>query len=179
MTSARAEISSPIALLAAGGALPFAVADSLLARGIKPTIFALKGLCDPARVAAYRHHWIPLGQLGKPIPALGVSAAGLANIASALDATIASLDANPPSSLAEVASHIRDALLADGKTAVNVTFAADSADTLGQTLKLSLQFGSSTGSYRNFCIMSVVCKVLAECLMLEEPRPLRRFGEEC
>ena len=39
-----------------------------------------------------------LGQLGEPIPALGVSAAGLANIAGALDATIASLDANPPSS---------------------------------------------------------------------------------
>ena len=87
-----------------------------------------------------------LGRLGEPIPALGVSAAGLANIAGALDATIASLDANPPSSLAEVASHIRAALVADGKTAVTVTFAADSADTLGQTLKLSLQFGSSTGS---------------------------------
>ena len=41
---------------------------------------------------------------------------------------------------------IRAALVADGKTAVTVTFAADSADTLGQTLMLSLQFGSSTGS---------------------------------
>jgi DUF1009 family protein len=59
------EISSPIGLIAAGGVMPFAVADSLTARGINPVLFALKGACDPVRVARFRHHWISVGQLGK------------------------------------------------------------------------------------------------------------------
>jgi DUF1009 family protein len=59
------EISSPIGLIAAGGVMPFAVADSLTARGINPVLFALRGACDPARVERFRHHWISIGQLGK------------------------------------------------------------------------------------------------------------------
>jgi len=45
--------------------MPFAVADSLAARGIAPVLFALKGACDPAGVARFRHHWISVGQLGR------------------------------------------------------------------------------------------------------------------
>ena len=45
--------------------LPFAVADSLIARNIRPTFFALKGACDPAAVARFHHHWISIGQLGR------------------------------------------------------------------------------------------------------------------
>ena len=41
------QISSPIGLIAAGGVLPFAVADSLVARNISPVFFALRGVCDP------------------------------------------------------------------------------------------------------------------------------------
>ena len=59
------EISSPIGLIAAGGVMPFAVADSLIARGINPVLFALRGACDPVRVERFRHHWISIGQLGK------------------------------------------------------------------------------------------------------------------
>jgi UDP-2,3-diacylglucosamine hydrolase len=59
------EISSPIGLIAAGGVMPFAVADSLTARGISPVLFALRGACDPVRVERFRHHWISIGQLGK------------------------------------------------------------------------------------------------------------------
>src|SRR5436305_2904061 len=59
------EISSPIGLIAAGGVMPFAVADSLTARGINPVLFALRGACDPVRVGRFRHHWISIGQLGK------------------------------------------------------------------------------------------------------------------
>jgi len=59
------EISSPIGLIAAGGVMPFAVADSLTARGINPVFFALRGACDPVRVERFRHHWISIGQLGK------------------------------------------------------------------------------------------------------------------
>ncbi len=57
--------SSPIGLIAAGGAMPLAVADSLVARGINPVVFALKGACDPVQIKRFRHHWIHLGQIGR------------------------------------------------------------------------------------------------------------------
>jgi DUF1009 family protein len=65
MTSAASEIVAPVGIVAGGGALPFAVADSLAARGRGAVIFALKGACDPERVARFRHHWISVGQIGK------------------------------------------------------------------------------------------------------------------
>ena len=65
MTDKALEISSPIGLIAAGGVMPFAVADSLIARGIDPVLFALRGACDPMGVERFRHHWISIGQLGK------------------------------------------------------------------------------------------------------------------
>src|SRR5262249_7023993 len=65
MTTAASEISSPVGVIAGGGAMPFAVADSLTRRGIAPVLFALRGACDPARVEPFRHHWISVGQLGR------------------------------------------------------------------------------------------------------------------
>jgi DUF1009 family protein len=59
------QISSPVGLVAAGGTLPFAVGDSLVARGISPVFFALRGICDPVQVKRFRHHWISIGQLGR------------------------------------------------------------------------------------------------------------------
>lgn len=47
--------------------MPFAVADSLIARGVNPVLFALKGACDPVAVQRFRHHWISLGQLGRAV----------------------------------------------------------------------------------------------------------------
>src|ERR1700720_2310661 len=67
MSSEALEISSPVGLIAAGGVMPFAVADSLIARGINPVLFALKGACDPVRVERFRHHWISVGQLGRAV----------------------------------------------------------------------------------------------------------------
>ncbi len=67
MTTKALEISSPVGLIAAGGVMPFAVADSLAARGIEPVLFALKGTCDPLGVARFRHHWISVGQLGRAV----------------------------------------------------------------------------------------------------------------
>ncbi|MBN9147347.1 MULTISPECIES: LpxI family protein [unclassified Nitrobacter] len=64
MTDRVPDITSPIGLIAGGGALPFAVADSLLTRGIEPVFFALKGACDPEKVSRFRHHWIAVGQIG-------------------------------------------------------------------------------------------------------------------
>ena len=65
MTVQTPQISSPIGLVAAGGMLPFAVADSLVGRGISPVFFALRGICDPVQVERFRHHWISIGQLGR------------------------------------------------------------------------------------------------------------------
>lgn len=65
MTSAATNLSSPVGVIAGGGAMPFAVAESLASRGIAAVIFALKGACDPAQVARFRHHWISVGQIGK------------------------------------------------------------------------------------------------------------------
>ncbi len=65
MTDKALDISSPIGLVAGGGAMPFAVADSLVARGATPVLFALRGACDPVRVERFRHHWISVGQLGR------------------------------------------------------------------------------------------------------------------
>jgi UDP-2,3-diacylglucosamine hydrolase len=67
MTTKALEISSPVGLIAAGGVMPFAVADSLAARGINPVLFALKGACDPVAVERFRHHWISIGQVGRAI----------------------------------------------------------------------------------------------------------------
>jgi hypothetical protein len=47
--------------------MPFAVADSLSARGINPVLFALRGACDPVRVERFRHHWISVGQIGRAV----------------------------------------------------------------------------------------------------------------
>jgi UDP-2,3-diacylglucosamine hydrolase len=65
MSSAASAISSPVGVIAGGGTMPFAVADSLQARGVAPVLFALRGACDPVRVERFRHHWISVGQLGR------------------------------------------------------------------------------------------------------------------
>jgi len=68
MASAPAEqVSSPVGVIAGGGVMPFAVADSLSKRGIAPVLFALRGACDPARVQHFRHHWISVGELGRAV----------------------------------------------------------------------------------------------------------------
>ena len=65
MTDPSLQTASPVGIIAGGGTLPFAVADQLGARGLTPVLFALQGSCDPARVTAYRHHWLRMGALGR------------------------------------------------------------------------------------------------------------------
>jgi UDP-2,3-diacylglucosamine hydrolase len=72
MTAAALDISSPVGVIAGGGAMPFAVAESLKARGLDPVLFALKGVCDPADAERFRHHWIALGQYGRTTKLLRV-----------------------------------------------------------------------------------------------------------
>lgn len=64
MTQAVPPISSPVGVIAGGGTLPFAVADSIKSQGLEAVLFALKGFCDPDRVTNYRYHWISIGQYG-------------------------------------------------------------------------------------------------------------------
>lgn len=45
--------------------MPFSVAELLQARGIAPFLFAIRGFCDPVRVAQFPHHWVALGQVGR------------------------------------------------------------------------------------------------------------------
>lgn len=66
-TPGDSRTSSPVGLIAAGGGLPFAVADSLAARGRACVVFALRGACDAKRVERFRHHWISVGQLGRTL----------------------------------------------------------------------------------------------------------------
>ena len=70
MSEATVVIASPVGLIAAGGVMPFAVADAMVARGLTPILFALKGICDPKPLARFRHHWIALGQLGHAVKLL-------------------------------------------------------------------------------------------------------------
>ena len=65
MTDTVPKLTSPVGLIAAGGAMPFAVAESLLARGITPILFAIRGACDPKALQRFRHHWISIGQIGR------------------------------------------------------------------------------------------------------------------
>ena len=65
MTAPAIHNSSPVGLIAAGGVMPFAVADSLVSRGITPVLFAIRGACDEKQVRRFRHHWISVGQLGR------------------------------------------------------------------------------------------------------------------
>src|SRR5438270_9158098 len=67
MTDKALQVTSPVGLIAAGGAMPFAVADCLKARGIDCVLFALKGACDPGGVERFRHHWISVGQIGRAV----------------------------------------------------------------------------------------------------------------
>ncbi len=56
---------APIGIIAGGGSVPFAVAETVEANGGRAILFALRGFCDKERVKAFRHHWIALGQLGR------------------------------------------------------------------------------------------------------------------
>jgi UDP-2,3-diacylglucosamine hydrolase len=62
--SAPPQKQGPIALICAGGALPFAIAEAMRASGHEPVIIAVEGIADPGlgRLGA---HFLSLGQLGK------------------------------------------------------------------------------------------------------------------
>jgi len=56
---------STLAIICGGGSLPFAVADSVIGRGRRVMLFAIRGWADATAVQAYAHRWIALGKLGQ------------------------------------------------------------------------------------------------------------------
>ena len=64
MSESRSESEAPLAIVAGGGSLPFAVADAAMRRGRRVVLIALRGWADAAAVQRYPHHWIALGQGG-------------------------------------------------------------------------------------------------------------------
>lgn len=63
--AADSATSSTVGIIAGSGVLPFSVAETMRTRGIAPFLFAVRGFCDPVRVADFPHHWIALGQVGR------------------------------------------------------------------------------------------------------------------
>ena len=61
---------SPLAIIGAGGSLPFAVADAVKATGRPFVLFAIEGVTDAARATSYPHRWVAVGQGGKLIKAM-------------------------------------------------------------------------------------------------------------
>ncbi|MFL9824885.1 LpxI family protein [Rhodoplanes sp. SY1] len=58
----RAE--EPLAIVCGGGRLPGDIAAKVTATGRPVVLFALTGWADPAVVANFRHHWVPLARYG-------------------------------------------------------------------------------------------------------------------
>jgi DUF1009 family protein len=56
---------APLGIVCGGGTVPLAVAEAAVRRGRRVMLFALRGWADARSVAAYPHHWIALGQLGR------------------------------------------------------------------------------------------------------------------
>lgn len=55
----------PLAIISGAGILPFTVAEAARAAGRRPVLFAVRGFADAEAVAAFDHHWIGVGQLGR------------------------------------------------------------------------------------------------------------------
>jgi DUF1009 family protein len=64
MTEPSTDGEGPLAIIAGGGALPFAVAEAVKRRGRGVVLFPLRGWADPDAVRRYTHHWIAVGQGG-------------------------------------------------------------------------------------------------------------------
>ena len=56
-----------LVIICGGGSLPLALADAARRQGRRVVLLALRGWADPAGVAAYPHHWLHIGQLGRAI----------------------------------------------------------------------------------------------------------------
>jgi UDP-2,3-diacylglucosamine hydrolase len=63
--ASAAQSRSPLGIVSGGGSLPFAVAEAAVRSGRGAVLFGVRGSAEAQRVAAYRHHWVGLGQMGR------------------------------------------------------------------------------------------------------------------
>jgi DUF1009 family protein len=65
--SAAASLSAdgPLAMICGGGAMPIAVAQSVVRRGRDVLLFALRGAAEGVGIERFPHHWLYIGQIGK------------------------------------------------------------------------------------------------------------------
>src|SRR5437868_1454492 len=54
----------PLAIIAGGGSLPFAVADAVTRRGRPVVLIGLRGWANEQAIQRYPHRWIAVGQGG-------------------------------------------------------------------------------------------------------------------
>jgi UDP-2,3-diacylglucosamine hydrolase len=57
--------AAPLAIICGGGSLPPAVAGAARRQGRGVVLFPLRGWADTGWVAAYPHHWVRIGQIGR------------------------------------------------------------------------------------------------------------------
>ena len=70
MNAQQHDAQSPLGIISGGGALPFAIADAVIARGRPVVLFGLNGVTDEGRIAQYSHSWVNVGQGGKLFKAM-------------------------------------------------------------------------------------------------------------
>ncbi|HWY60667.1 MAG TPA: UDP-2,3-diacylglucosamine diphosphatase LpxI [Rhizomicrobium sp.] len=66
---------STLGIIAGGGELPHAVAQSVAGSGRKLHILALRGIADEGWLAAYPHEWMGVGELGRSLKLLAAAGA--------------------------------------------------------------------------------------------------------
>jgi DUF1009 family protein len=64
MNERHADDEGPLAIIAGGGNLPFAVADAVMRRGRRVVLMGLRGWADASALQRYPHYWIAVGQGG-------------------------------------------------------------------------------------------------------------------
>jgi UDP-2,3-diacylglucosamine hydrolase len=64
-TDAMVASATPLGIICGSGTVPSAVAAAVARQGRRVVLFPLRGWADAQAVAAYPHHWIALGQLGR------------------------------------------------------------------------------------------------------------------
>jgi DUF1009 family protein len=64
---------NPLGIIACGGELPRAIAQSVADNGGKPHILALRGITDEAWLSPFSHDWIGIGELGRSVKLLSAA----------------------------------------------------------------------------------------------------------
>jgi DUF1009 family protein len=64
---------SRLGIIACGGELPRAIAQSVADNGGKPHILALRGIADEAWLSPFPHDWIGIGELGRSVKLLSAA----------------------------------------------------------------------------------------------------------